>query len=210
MKTIVVHEFGARNSAILFLPGQLCEHVRVKILDKDNFGGARAVTCFACHHGDEAPKIVPSLALQYSNPPPDDPNEVEISARAPQGLSAEQTLDKYIQALGGARRLASLISFVVTGTYEGYDTGHQKVPVEIYAKAPGQRTTVVHSALRELSTRTYDGRAGWIAGSDKPVLLLALTGGELDGAKMDATLSFPGRIKQAFSQWRVGTTITTS
>jgi hypothetical protein len=34
--------------------------------------------------------------------------------------------------------------------------------------------------------------------------MLALTGGNLDGAKVDAGLSFPGRIKQALTNWRAG------
>ena len=34
--------------------------------------------------------------------------------------------------------------------------------------------------------------------------MLALTGGDLDGAKLDAALAFPARIKQALTRWRVG------
>jgi hypothetical protein len=33
---------------------------------------------------------------------------------------------------------------------------------------------------------------------------MALTGGELEGARLDAFLSFPGEIKQALGQWRTG------
>jgi len=52
----------------------------------------------------------------------------------------------------------------------------------------------------------YDGRAAWIAGSDKPIPLMPLTGGNLDGAKIDALVAFPAQIKQSFSQWQVGAT----
>ena len=176
----------------------------VNAINKNNFAGVRDVTCFTCHRGDEIPKVIPRLALQYGEPASDDPNEVEIPAQAPEGTSVDQVLDKYIQAIGGAQRLASLTSFTAKGTYEGFDTGHQKDPVEIYAKAPGLRTTIVQLAPKETSTRTYDGRAGWIASSDKPVPLMAVTGGELDGAKIDAILSFPARLKQTFAPWRVG------
>ena len=34
--------------------------------------------------------------------------------------------------------------------------------------------------------------------------LLPLTGGNLDGVKIEAMLAFPAQVKQAFSQWRVG------
>jgi hypothetical protein len=36
--------------------------------------------------------------------------------------------------------------------------------------------------------------------------LLQLTGGNLEGFKLDAMLTFPAQIKQAFSQWRISAT----
>ena len=73
-------------------------------------------------------------------------------------------LDKYIQAIGGAQRLAALTSFTGKGTYAGYDTDHQKVPVDIFAKAPDQYAMIVHGvgATNGDSIRAFDGRAGWI------------------------------------------------
>ena len=86
--------------------------------------------------------------------------------------------------------------------YQGYEDP-DKHPVEIFAKAPGQRTTIVHTAEGD-STTTYDGRAGWIAGpsGEKPVPVLALAGGDLDGIKLDAELTFPARTKQSLTEWR--------
>ena len=106
-------------------------------------------------------------------------------------------------ALGGAQHVAALTSFVAKGTYSGYDSDNQKVPVDIYAKAPAQMTVIVHTALGD-STRVFDGQAGWIASPDRPVPLLPLTGGDVTGAKIDATLMFPAEIKKLFSQWQVG------
>ena len=36
--------------------------------------------------------------------------------------------------------------------------------------------------------------------------LMPLTGGNLEGAKVEAILSFPAQLKQAFNQWRVSST----
>jgi len=179
----------------------------VAAMNKSNFGGARALTCYTCHRGDQRPRVVPSLALQYG-PPLEDPNEIEIIARtgAP---SSDEVFDKYFRALGGTQQLEKVTSFVAKGTYSGYDTDHQKFPVEIFAKAPAQRTTIVHMRIAgsdEDSVRTYDGRDGWIAAPDKPVPLMVLTGGNLNRAKTEAMLSFPTQVKQAFRQWRVGST----
>jgi outer membrane lipoprotein-sorting protein len=170
--------------------------------NKNNFGGKRALTCYTCHHGAGIPKITPSLAEQYGAPL-DDPNEVEIFAQDPNAPTADQILERYIQALGGAQRLIEVTSFIGTGKYSGFDTSDLKVPVEVFAKAPGQRTVIVHGPLGD-STSACDGRAGWIAGPDKPVPVLALAGADLDGLKLDGNLSFPGGIKRALGQWRVG------
>jgi outer membrane lipoprotein-sorting protein len=180
----------------------------VNAINKGSFGGRRALTCYSCHRGAEHPKVVPSLADQYTVPQ-EDPNEIEIVKDAPQGPSADQILDKYIQALGGAQRLASLTTFAGQGTYEGYDSYHVKVPLEIYAQAPGERTIIAHTQNGD-STTTFDGHAGWVAAVDKPVHLLPLLPGpELDGARLDADLCFPAGIKQALAQWRNGFPVTT-
>lgn len=181
--------------------------VMVNALNNANFGGKREVTCYSCHRGDSRPKITPSLVEQYSAPPPDDPNEVEIrNPPAGNSPSANQIFDKYIQALGGTQKLAALNSFVAHGTYEGYDTVHDKVPVDIYAKSPNQRSVVVHLGAVGDNVRTYDGRNAWnnSAGTLMPIPVLSLTSAELAGARLDAALSFPGQIKQLLNGWRTG------
>jgi photosynthetic reaction center cytochrome c subunit len=176
----------------------------VNAINKDNFKGVRAVTCYTCHHGDRSPKKVPSLVVQYSAPV-EDPNEIEDFPNT-KGPSADQVFDKYIQALGGAQRLTNLRSLSAKGTYSGYDTEQAKVPIDIFVKMPGQRTTIVHAGFGD-SVRTYDGHAAWVASADKPLPLMQLTGGNLAGAKVEAMVLFPLQIKQAFSQWKVTSTV---
>lgn len=175
----------------------------VNTINKTNFGGARFVTCYTCHRGDTRPKIVPNLAAQYAEHV-EDANEVVIN-RIPGGPTVDQVFDKFIQAVGGAQRLATVTSFAAKGTFIGFETEQTTVPVDVFAKAPAQRATVVHTRLGD-SVRVYDGRAAWIAAPDRPVGLLPLTGGNLEGAKLEAMLSFPTQIKQAFSQWRISAT----
>jgi photosynthetic reaction center cytochrome c subunit len=176
-------------------------------MNKANFGGRRALTCWSCHRGTQVPEVIPSLAAQYTIPP-EDANQIEIVPDGPTEPTADQVLDKFIQALGGAQRLAGLTSFAAKGTVEGYDTYHMKVPVELYAKAPGQRALISHTQNGDTTT-IFDGRSGWVAAVDKPVRLLPLLpGAELDGAKLDADLCFPAGIKQALNQWSVGFPVT--
>ena len=176
--------------------------VMMNTLNRTYFGGQQRVSCFTCHRGHYRPEIVPSLALQYGEVT-DDPNAVQILPN--RQASADQVFDKYIRALGGAERLASLTSFVARGTYSGFNTGGAEVPVEIFARAPDQLTTIVRTSEGD-AVKTYDGRNGWVAEGWRPLPLMSLTGGNLAGVRMEAVMSFPTGIRQAFSQWQVSST----
>jgi len=181
----------------------------VQDINKNNFGGARVVTCYTCHRNLQgAPKITPSLAEQYGEPPTPDPNEVEIRRQSPDAPSADQVFDKYLQAVGGAQKAAAVTSIVFKGDYQGY--AEPMAPVEIYVKAPNQRAPyqramIVHTDAGDRTT-TFDGVNGWMAAPamDKPFPVIAYTVGDLDGARLDAVLSFPAGIKQAMTNPRVG------
>jgi hypothetical protein len=177
----------------------------VNAINNANFGGSRSVTCYTCHRTSPRPKVIPSLAAQYAEPAEEDPDEVEPVPGARVTVTAEQVLDKYIQALGGAASLSRLTSFTAKGTYEGFDSDFEQVPVDVYAKAPDLRATVVHMRGGD-STNTYDGREAWAAAPADmvPVTLLPLLGQHLQAARLDAQLAFPGQIKQVFTDWRAG------
>jgi photosynthetic reaction center cytochrome c subunit len=175
-------------------------------INQSYFGGRRVLTCYSCHRGLSRPLLIPDLAEQYGSPLLREPDEIlQQAAGAP---SADKILDKYIQALGGAERLAKVTSFVAKGTSKGYDDP-ETYPVEIYAKAPGQRATVVHGADGD-SAGIYDGRYGYAVAPEAatPVPVLPLTGDDLAAAKVEAELSFPARIKLSLSEWRVGFPVT--
>ena len=175
----------------------------VKAINEANFGGRPFVTCYTCHRGSQKPKITPSLAAQYGEPPPDDPDEAEAVAGARVTATADQILDKYLQAIGGAQALGRLTSFTAKGTYEGFDSDFAKVPVEIYAKAPNQRAMVAHMGSGNATT-VYDGREAWLAAPRdlSPVAMIPFVGADLTGARVDAQLTFPTAIKQLLTGWR--------
>lgn len=174
----------------------------MKDLNDRYFAGRTRVTCFTCHGGSQAPRSEPDLSIQYSEPV-EDPNvrDFPVDTR----VTADQVFDKYLTALGGAERVARLTSYTAKGSYSGFDTSNEKVPIELYAKAPNQQTLVVHLAIGT-STRVFDGRNGWMAGPDTPIPLLTLTEGNLDRARLEAIVNFPTAIRQAFPRWRTGRT----
>jgi photosynthetic reaction center cytochrome c subunit len=175
------------------------------LINRADFGNERMVTCYTCHRGVQHPEVTPSLAEQYGTPPPADPDRIEVLPNTPEDTSAlaGQILDKYIQAIGGAQALAKITSLTAKGTYSGFDTDFQKVPTEISAKAPNQRS-VTNRLTGGDNTTTFDGNEAWLAGADRPVPLIESTGGDLDGARLDAELCFPASIKADLSKWHAG------
>ena len=176
--------------------------VMMNTINRTFFGGEPRVSCFSCHHAQYRPETVPSLALQYGELL-DDPNSMRIFPD--DRTTVDQVFEKYLQALGGLQRLAGLTSFVARGTYEGFNTGATEVPIEIVVKAPDQRLQIVGGRGGE-ATKAFDGRSAWVAEGWRPLPLMALSGGNLEAARLEAMLSFPASIRPAFSQWQVSST----
>ncbi len=174
----------------------------MQAINETNFAGRQLVTCNTCHRGTTNPNVMPSLTQLYGTPPPEEPGDPFV--QAPRQPPADSILDKYIAAVGGAQKAAAFTSFSGTGSYRGYDDP-EATPLEIFMNSNGQRATIVH-AQSGLTTTTFDGRAGWMAApaTDKPFPLIAITGQELDGVKLEAQVFFPSQIKQALRNWRVG------
>lgn len=126
-----------------------------------------------------------------------------LQAAGGKSMTADQILDRYIQALGGAEALGKLTSFTGKGMQQSFAEA-EKSPFEMWAKAPDERATVIHSALGDSST-VYDGHTAWIAApaTERPVQVFELTDGDLDGAKLDAAITFPTHLKSALTEWRV-------
>ena len=175
----------------------------VNLMNKNFFGGQRVLTCYTCHRGSTTPETTPDLTQFYSTLRYREPDR--FVSPFPGAPDAEQVLDKYIQAIGGAEKIAGLTSIAAKGTFQTYGVP-KKYPLEMFAKAPGQRTVIVHDLAGGDSIDTYDGREAWTVAPAvlTPLPLQERTGGEVEGAKLTAALTFPGQIKRLLQQWRVG------
>jgi hypothetical protein len=176
----------------------------VTTINRTNFGGRQLVTCWTCHRNRDKPLTTPTMDTIYGTPPfePDD-----VVAQAPGVPSAESILDRFIQAAGGAQRLAGLTSFVGKGTSVGFGGFGGGGAVEIAAKGPDKRATIVlfkEETGRGDQIRTYDGNTGWVRTPLNVLGEFQLRGSDLDGAKFDAQLSFPGQIKQILTNLKTG------
>jgi hypothetical protein len=176
----------------------------VAAINRDNFGGRQVVTCWSCHRGRDRPVTTPALDTVYGEPTLEFDDVLTPAQRVP---SVDQVLDKYMQALGGAQRVAGITSFIATGKSTGYRGFGGGGAVEVSAQTPDKRATHISFPEypdRGVSVRTYDGRTGWIATPLAVVPKYELGGSERDGARIDAMLSFPAQIKQALTDLRVG------
>ena len=176
----------------------------VATINKDNFGGRQMVTCWTCHRNRDRPLVTPTMEAIYTTPSLE-PDDVIVS---PPGLAAPGSiLDKYIEASGGAQRLAGLTSFVGKGTSVGFGGFGGRGDVEIDAKVPDQRATIIlfkAETGRGDQIRSYNGRTGWVRTPLNVLGEFQLSGGDLDGARFDAQLSFPGQIKQILTNLKTG------
>ncbi len=166
-------------------------------INRENFEGRREVTCYSCHHGSHEPVSVPIIAPEEAKMERPGPPGAAVPA-VPALPSAEQILDKYAQAIGGADALQKISSRVEKGKATVF--GGRQVPVEILTKAPGKRSSIMHLPMGD-NTAIFDGATAWMSNPGRPVRELG--GGELDAAKLDADIQFPLDAKQIFSELKV-------
>ena len=163
-------------------------------INRDNFKGQTEITCYSCHRGAHDPVGVPVIAEEEPKRP-----EPERAQATPSTLpTADQILDKYVQAIGGADAVQKVSSRVESGTIS---FGGQQSSVEVLAKAPNKRITTVHTKNGDNIT-AFDGRAGWLGnpGGRPPRDMNAQ---EVDAISFDATFHLPTELKKMFAQFRV-------
>lgn len=163
-------------------------------INRENFEGETHVTCNTCHNGSAAH---PSGAPLISNEPPK-PAETPKAETAAALPTADQLIDKYVQAVGGADALKKIASRVHKGTIT---IGGRQLPVEVFSKAPNKRISLVHTPNGDNIT-AFDGRAGWI-GNPGPRPPRDMTAQEIEAASFDATFYLPLELKSIFDRFQV-------
>lgn len=163
-------------------------------IDRDNFKGERAVTCYSCHRGAENPVSVPVISAE----PPKRPEAENAEAATPALPSAEDILSKYVQAMGGAAAIEKITSRVQTGTIS---LGGRQFPVEVLAKDPNKRISTVHTPNGDNIT-AFDGHDGWIANpGPRPPREMSVP--ETEAAGFEATFHMPTQLTKMFARFRV-------
>jgi len=164
-------------------------------INKDNFDGHREVTCYSCHRGSTEP--VSTAIITEEEPRPAD-GEGKKSGEAKASLpGADQLLDKYLAAIGGADALHKITSRVQKGSLTAF--GGQHFPVDVYSKAPGKRVSVMHLQGGD-SVTAFDGKQGWLS---VPGRVHMMSAAENDAARIDADLYLPAHLKTLYQKFGV-------
>lgn len=165
-------------------------------INKDNFEGHREVTCYSCHRGNAHPQAIPAVATEQapaSQPQPEATKEMKENS----GPTADQLLEKYVNALGGASAIDKTTTRVMKGTI---DVGGKSLPIDIYCKAPDERISFTHMPEGD-SVTAFNGHEGWLGMPGRPIR--EMHGSDLDGAAIDANLHLPTQLKEMFTEMRV-------
>jgi len=172
-------------------------------LNKNNFEGHRAVTCYSCHRGAPNPLVTPLVGAESQ------PNPAAAGAGGNAGIGnatavpkllanlppVSQLLENYVRALGGP----AAIEKITTRVEKGSTTFHgQPQAVEIFTQAPDKQSIVRHMSDGESVVTTFDGQEGWSTAPNRPPR--EMHDADLAAARMDADLQFPLHIQQIFSE----------
>ncbi len=170
-------------------------------INKDNFNGHRAVTCYSCHRGNASPVAIPTVMTEESRSDLGRPHESgegkAEAAKESAGPTAQQLLAKYVHASGGAAAIDKVTSRVMKGTI---DFGGRSLPIDIYCKDPDKRISFTHLAEGD-SITAFNGQEGWLGTPGRPIR--EMHGSDLDAASLDADLHLPAHLEHMFSKMQV-------
>ena len=110
-------------------------------------------------------------------------------------VTADQIIEKYVAALGGADAIKKVTSRVMKGTILA---GGSESPIELFTKAPNKRISISNGQ----SYTAFDGTAGWMGNTGRPAREMSAT--ESDAAGLDAEFSLALRLQEIFPQLRRG------
>ena len=159
-------------------------------INNENFENHRVVTCNTCHRGAAHPAGIPAIAEHEK-----EPEMAAVSATSESAKPApDSLLDKYLAAVGGPEALKRVTSRVEKGTVA---FGNQHTPIEIYAKAPDMRVSVMQTKQGE-SVTAYNGKAGWLS---VPGRVHMMNPQESFAARMDADFAFAANVKSLYTKW---------
>jgi hypothetical protein len=167
----------------------------VASINKGSFGGRQQVSCYSCHHGVANPASVPPV-LETEDVHAGTNMAPPGGAAPTAGPTADDVIQKYVTAMGGAEAIRRITSRVETGAIL---VGASQTPIEVLTKVPNKRVTISHSANGDSFT-AFDGTAGWMGNTGRPAR--EMSPAESGASSLDAEFAIAVRLKEIFPQIR--------
>jgi outer membrane lipoprotein-sorting protein len=167
------------------------------MINKNSFRGRLQVTCNTCHRGSARPVAVPPVIESDAMPQPMGGSMGAPPAGGAQ-VTADQILEKYVSAMGGADAMKKVTSREMKGTITAM--GNQS-SIDVLTKAPNKRVTISHMGNSDSFT-AFDGKEGWMGSTGRPARTMSPA--ESAAASIDAEFYLPLRLKEMFPQLRRG------
>ena len=127
-------------------------------LNRGNFDGRNATTCYTCHRGQPKPDTVLALGRNLFLPQPAAPRPDTLMP------TVDQILERYVQALGGRELLEKFTTRISRGSRIGADG--VLIPEEVFQKAPNKMLVITRYPEVALTTR-FNGQRAWAGDRDK-------------------------------------------
>jgi photosynthetic reaction center cytochrome c subunit len=162
-------------------------------INKESFRGQLRVTCFSCHRGSTSPVSMPPV--QDSDAMAPKPVAPAPPAAGTTAVTADQIVEKYLTAVGGADAIKKINTRVMKGAIV---SGGNESPIELYTKAPNKRVSISHMGGRESMT-AFDGTIGWTGNA---TMGRQMSDSDAGSAALDAEFSLALRMKEIFPQLR--------
>jgi len=174
------------------------------------------IACYTCHRGRNSPQSLPPLPLPVPSPPPGNqggaggpgagaPGQALPPSGQPQaspsprpaGPSADDILNKHLQAIGGPASIDKMKTLIMRGTYAG--ANGEKLDYEVQMAAPDKFHIAVTTPQGTIE-RGFDGSVGWEKG---PRGVNELAVAVLDDLKATFLFYRNLKLKEQFPQTRV-------
>lgn len=167
-----------------------------RAINKENFSGYSAITCYSCHRGQH--NTQPTLPIDLGTAPAAD---ATIAPAMTAGLpTTDEVVARYSRAIGDQTAIEALqlLRMVGTETITDRSTDPRTINVEIL-RAPPDKLLIV-SRGSAVVLQGFDGKKGWIKDSAGE---RSLSGKDLAAIKREADFFSLLKIREGYPQMRV-------
>jgi len=157
-------------------------------INKNNFNNRPQVSCNSCHNGHQEPSAAPNL---WPEAEPAQPKQPDVKP------TADQILANYVDALGGAAKIAKVTSRHIVATRMEPDGKSE--PEDIWQEGNKVRIATTYAQPNNITiTSGYNGADSWMHSTGQP---LHLSAEDLDRLKVASQILFVPDLRSIYTKF---------